>query len=329
MMKFYLAPMEGVTGYIYRNAYHSVFEPADKYFTPFIATSQNQKLRTRDLNDVLPEHNQGLAVVPQILSNCAGDFLLLAKRLQQLGYREVNLNLGCPSGTVVAKKKGSGFLAFPTELDHFLETVCSGLPEEMRLSVKTRIGKEDPEEMVRLLKIYNQYPLAELIVHPRVQTDYYKNKPDLEVFAEVMARSRAPVCYNGDIASAGDFDRLKERFVQVEKVMLGRGVIAAPDLLGRLKAPAKDGCNEAFPALRDRLCEFHDRLYRGYQEEMSGDRNVLFKMKEVWSYMIASVPDPAKDWKRIKKAVTGAAYEDAVAILFEKPEWDAELDRER
>ena len=328
MMGYYLAPMEGVTGYIYRNAYHSVFEPADKYFTPFIATNQNQKLRTRDLKDVLPEHNQGLTIVPQILSNCAADFLLLAKRLQQLGYQEINLNLGCPSGTVVAKKKGSGFLAFPAELDRFLEAVCADLPEGMGLSVKTRIGKEDPDEMVRLLKIYNQYPLTELIVHPRIQTDYYKNKPNLEVFEEILVKSRIPVCYNGDIRSVDDCSRFEERFPQTENIMLGRGVIADPSLIGRLKARAEGGGNTGGPVLRERLMVFHDCLYRGYQEEMSGDRNVLFKMKEVWSYLIASVPDAAKDWKRIRKAVTAAAYEEAIALLFEKKEWTAGLEKE-
>lgn len=318
MMKFYLAPMEGITGYVYRNAYHSVFEPADKYFTPFIATNQNHKLKTRELNDVLPEHNQGQNIVPQVLSNCAGDFLLMAERLQRLGYQEINLNLGCPSGTVVAKKKGSGFLAFPVELNRFLETVCSGLPDGMDLSVKTRIGKEDPEEMCRLLKIYNQYPLTELIVHPRIQTDYYKNTPNLEVFEEVLEKSRASVCYNGDIFSEHDYNQFRERFPLAEKIMLGRGVIAGPALIGQLKG----GGYAKASARRERLKTFHDRLYYGYQQEMSGDRNVLFKMKEVWSYMITSCPDSAKDWKRIRKAATRAAYEEAVASLFGKKEWE-------
>jgi len=321
MMKFYLAPMEGVTGYVYRNAYHAIYEPADKYFTPFLATNQNHKLKTRELKDVLPEHNQGLSVVPQILSNCAADFLFLAEYLGQLGYREINLNLGCPSGTVAAKKKGSGFLAYPVELNRFLEAVFAGLPDGMSLSVKTRIGKEDPEEMCRLLKIYNEYPLSELIIHPRLQTDYYKNTPDLTVFEDAAEKSRAPVCYNGDIFSDQDYLRFRERFPQIEHLMLGRGVIADPALIGRLKAKVPAAEDLGVLAGRERLKAFHDRLYRGYKEEMSGDRNALFKMKEVWSYLIAVCPDSVKDWKRIRKAATGAAYEEAVAALFEKKEW--------
>ena len=222
-MKLYMAPMEGVTGFVYRRAYHACFGPMDRYFTPFIspkgqgADGQTEGERrvcmsTRERRDVLPEHNAGMAVVPQILTNRAEDFLQTAALLGEMGYREVNLNLGCPSGTVTAKGKGAGFLAFPERLEEFFRQVCSGLLQmDMGLSVKTRLGVEEPEEFERLLEIYNQFPLTELIIHPRVLRDYYGNEPRLDWFARALSASRAPVCYNGDIRFPPGFARPEER----------------------------------------------------------------------------------------------------------------------
>ena len=172
-MKFYLAPMEGITGYIYRNAHATYFGGVDKYFTPFIATTQHGKFTSRELNDILPEHNEGIAVIPQILSNNAADVMVTVQQLVTYGYEEVNLNLGCPSGTVVAKGKGSGFLAYPEALDRFLNEVFEKTP--IKISIKTRIGKENPDTFNELMEIFNRYPLEELIIHPRVQTDFYRN----------------------------------------------------------------------------------------------------------------------------------------------------------
>lgn len=316
-MKFYLAPMEGITGYVYRNAYDSVFAKADKYFTPFIATNQNHTLKTRELKDVLPEHNQGMTVVPQLLSNHAGDFVLMAARLEQLGYREVNLNLGCPSGTVAAKKKGSGFLAFPEELDRFFDHVFTELAKHssIRVSVKTRLGKEQPEEIFRLIETYNRYPVSELIIHPRIQRDFYKNSPRLEFYEQAAALSVHPVCYNGDIFSASSYQTFCSRFPQTGQIMLGRGVITDPSLIGRLKNPG----HASGIMTRQKLRAFHDRLYDGYLAEMRDERNTLFKMKEVWSYLSQLFEDSAKDLKRIRKAESAGKYQAAVNELFEKP----------
>ena len=173
----YLAPMEGVTTFLYRRAHAAVYGPLDKYFTPFLEPREKRSMKTKERNEVLPEHNKSLNVVPQILTNHAAGFLELAGTLWEMGYREINLNLGCPSKTVVTRGKGSGFLAAPEELDRFFDAVYKGLPGEMKLSVKTRIGVEADEEFERLLAIYNQYPISELIIHPRLQQDYYKNHP--------------------------------------------------------------------------------------------------------------------------------------------------------
>ena len=161
MEKFYFAPLEGISGYVYRKAYEHYFGGIDKYFIPFIKPNQKGKLSSREKNDILPMHNQGMCAVPQILTNSAEDFIKTAERLQEYGYEEVNLNLGCPSKTVVSKGRGSGFLAEPDRLNAFLEEIFNETP--IRISVKTRIGKESPEEWIRLLEIYNQYPMEEFI----------------------------------------------------------------------------------------------------------------------------------------------------------------------
>ena len=199
MMQFYLAPMEEVTGYVYRNVYHALFGDMDKYVTPFITPTQKRKLKTRDQKEVAPEHNRGMHVVPQIMTNNAEQFVDTCNMLAGLGYGEVNLNLGCPSATVVKKGRGSGFLEDPGKLDRFFEDVFQELDQErstLRVSVKTRIGLEYPEEFEDILKAYNRYPLSEVIIHPRLQKDYYKNTPDLEAFSDALEKSVHPVCYN-------------------------------------------------------------------------------------------------------------------------------------
>ncbi|MEI3218327.1 MAG: tRNA-dihydrouridine synthase family protein [Lachnoclostridium sp.] len=319
-MRYYYAPMEGITGYIQRNACHAFFPGIDKYFTAFIAPNQRGHFSTREKNDILPEHNKGIYLVPQILTNNAEDFILTVRKLAQYGYGEVNLNLGCPSKTVVSKYRGSGFLAKPEELDHFLEEIFS--KTEIKISIKTRIGRDEPEEWEHLMEIYNKYPLEELIVHPRTQKDFYKNTPNLDVFEKVLEKSRCPVCYNGDLFSRREFLDWKEHFPQVDTVMIGRGLLMNPGLVGLIE-------NGMMPD-KETLFAFHNQIYEAYQREMCGDKNVLFKMKELWIYMIRIFTNSKKYAKRIKKAEKLTAYEDAVNDLFKEQELmeDGEEDSE-
>ncbi len=309
-MKYYFAPMEGITGYLYRNAFHSFFPDIDKYFTAFLVPNEKGKLNTREKKDILPEHNEGIYLVPQIMTNRADCFLAGERTLRNYGYREINLNLGCPSKTVVSKCRGAGFLAKPKELDHFLEEVFAHTACE--ISVKTRIGRDDPEEFLRLLEIYNKYPLKELIIHPRTQKEFYKGTPHQDVFAYGELHSRNPVCYNGDIDSLGAYEAWARRFPEADRVMIGRGLLTNPGLVGVLKggeAPEKE-----------RIRRFHDAVYEAYKEEMPGSRVVLFKMKELWVYLIGLFTDSAGYGKRIRKAQKLPAYEDAVRDLFAERE---------
>ena len=305
-MKFYFAPMEGVTGYIFRNAYHTFFGNIDKYFSPFIAANQSESFKTRELKDILPEHNQGLMLVPQLLTNNAADFIHTAKKIKKMGYQEINLNLGCPSGTVVAKNRGAGFLAKREELDAFLDTIFSDAVT--RISIKTRIGKDHPDEFYELIKIFNKYPIEELIIHPRIQKDFYKNVPNLQVFKDATQLSDIPVCYNGDICTKMDYQKLTNDFPGINAVMLGRGLLANPGLINAINGNDK---------LDKKIIRaFHDEIYEEYKAILFGDKNVLFKMKELWFYMIPMFSNNAKYAKKIKKAERLKDYDQIIASLF-------------
>lgn len=309
-MKFYLAPMEGITGYIYRNAYKKNFHNIDKYFTPFIVANKSKSLKTKELRDVLPENNKCINIVPQILTNDSEDFIITSKRLEQLGYNEINLNLGCPSGTVVSKNRGSGFLALREELDKFLEEIFT--LENMKISIKTRIGKDNPEEFYELIKIYNKYPLEELIIHPRTQKDFYGNKPNLEVFKDALSLSKAHVCYNGDIFTVNDYNKIIKDFPNLNSVMFGRGILSNPGLIGEIK-------EETFIDKKV-LKNFHDEILNNYIELFKEEKNALFRMKELWGYMIYIFSDNKKYAKKIKKAQKLKDYNEAISSLFQEQE---------
>lgn len=313
-MQFYLAPMEGLTGYLYRNAHNVHFNHIDKYFSPFIVANQSDRMKSREINDILPENNHGITLIPQLLTNNAKDFIHTSRKISSLGYEEINLNLGCPSGTVVAKNRGAGFLAKKEQLDSFLEEVFA--EAVTKISVKTRIGLDDPEEFYELIDIYNKYPLAELIIHPRIQKDYYKNKPNWSVFRDALSLSKHTVCYNGDIFTVSDYKEFTKSFPEVKNIMIGRGLLVNPGLILEIT----DGIRPD----KDKLNAFHRQIYEGYQAVLFGERNVLFKMKEIWFYLIQLFEDNGKYSKKIRKAERLKDYEEAVASIFH----DLELKKE-
>lgn len=252
MTSIYFAPLEGITGFAFRNTHYAAFASVEKYYTPFTAPNYTHHWKTRDREDVDPAHNKDIPLIPQILTNRADDFLWAAGELVEMGYREINLNLGCPMPTVVKKHRGSGQLEDLDALDLFLEQICTGMEKyglsdekgnsrtgndektcsegKLRFSIKTRIGLRTAENAAELLKIYNRYPLCELIVHPRTQTDLYKGTPDLETFEMILEDSAHPVVYNGDIFTIEDYTELITRFPECPAVMIGRGLIANPAL---------------------------------------------------------------------------------------------------
>lgn len=310
-MEFYLAPMEGLTGFVYRSALHAFFPDIDKYFSPFLVPTQKKVLRNREREDIAPEHNIGMNFVPQILTH-RSDYLLEAVRmLTDMGYREINLNAGCPSPTVVTKGKGAGLLKDADRLDAFLEESFRGMEREnlnCRLSVKARIGMEDAKEFPALLRIFNRYPISELILHPRVGAQKYAGRPDDEAFAYALEFAEHPLCYNGDIYSREDYESFCERFPEVKKIMIGRGLMADPSLIRQIRGGEK--------ASREELKAFHDRIYQSYLETSVHPGAAVPRMKELWTYLGREMPEEKKALKRIKKAKNIEEYEEAVGLLF-------------
>lgn len=306
-VKYYMAPLESVTTWIYRQAHAKIYGRLDKYFIPFLEPHEKRDFKTRELQEILPEHNENIYAVPQILTNRSEGFIKLAKALKDWGYEEVNLNLGCPSKTVVTKGKGSGFLAKPEELERFLTEIFDALSGEVKISVKTRIGKEDPEEFPALLELFNKYPMEELIIHPRVQKDGYGNVPRLELYELAEKQSLNPLCYNGDLYTREKIRNFAERFPGTERLMFGRGFLRDPGLLYNEGKDSKD--------IFEKFWAFHDLVYEGYQERNMGDRNVLFKMKELWSYQVYQFSEPERLFKTFKKVQDCNEYEQMIRNL--------------
>ncbi|MDD3334446.1 MAG: tRNA-dihydrouridine synthase family protein [Eubacteriales bacterium] len=306
-MKILFAPMEGVAHYQYRSAQIACFRPADEYFLPFISP-RNNTFSHRELQDVLPENNLGAPAIPQLLANDSKCFLWAAGELAQMGYREVNLNLGCPSGTVVSKHKGAGQLADVTALKEFLTEIFLHCP--LSISLKTRLGMKDPGEFEPLLQLYSQFPLARLIVHPRVREDYYREPVRMEGFRQALAQIQGTLCYNGDLFTAQRLHDFQDEWPQVQQVMCGRGFLLHPGLM-----ELWDGTGTETP---ERLRQFHDRLMENYQRDIGNATFVLCKMKEVWTWLGVGQNVSAKAMKRIRKADGYSRYNEAVAGAFEE-----------
>ena len=305
-MELSFAPMEGVTYHAYRRIHARLFPGAAEYYSPFIAPDGDGRFKTSGLRDVLPENNEGIRLIPQILCNRAGPFLAAAQQLADLGYEEVNLNAGCPSGTVVGKHKGAGMLADREGFDRCLEEIFSKCP--IRVSVKSRLGLNSTGELPALLEIYRRYPLSKLILHARDRLGMYKSKPDWDSFALAMEGLPFPVAYNGNICTPADLQRLTDRFPTLSHVMLGRGAAADPALFRR--------CCGGAPLTLTELIVFHDELVEAYLSEGIAPPHVAARMKELWFYLLCMFRDSDRQAKAIMKARTLSDYQAAVQMLF-------------
>lgn len=310
MSRMYLAPMEGITGYVYRNAHQETFGDIDRYFMPFLT---NSGLSRKELHDILPANNAGMEVIPQILTNQSPVFLELAGILQSYGYEEVNLNLGCPSGTVAAKNRGSGFLRDPEGLERFLTEIFDKSP--LRISVKTRIGFASETEWPGIRTLLGSFPFTEMIVHPRLREDFYRGEVRMGQFdmaaAEWEHTDRIDsLCYNGDIFSVEDYEHFRESHPRIRQIMMGRGVITNPGLPGEIRGKGR--------MTREKLAEFLDRLTDGYCREMAEERNVLARCLEVWSYLQYEFADSGQVFRHVRKCRTVQEYRSVVASALEE-----------
>ena len=301
-MRYDFAPMEGLTDSIYRRIHHRFFPGVDRYIMPFLSPTVHRSLTHKEDRELPFADKEEFVAVPQILTKSAEDFLWAAQVCKDRGYREVNLNLGCPSGTVVSKGKGSGMLSDLAGLDAFLEEIFSRCV--LPISVKTRLGLTQPEEFPAILEIFNRYPMVELTVHPRVRKQFYDGDVNLEMFRYTHENSRNPLCYNGDLKSKADIEKIARQFPQITAMMLGRGLVADPSMLSQEPADAV------------KLEAFMNELLENYMEAFGGSRNAMFRLKENWHFLITRFSGAEKLWKRLRKTTDLGEYKAVCGEIF-------------
>lgn len=299
------APMEGLTTAVFRRLHHQYFGGTDLYYIPFITPTVEPKFTDRHLKELSPEVNSGIPVVPQLLSNRPADFIWAAKALLDLGYKEVNLNLGCPSGTVVAKGKGSGFLRDLYALERFLDEIFSaGIT--VPISIKTRLGWANTEEFGDILNLYKKYPLSLLIVHMRLKTDQYKGEVRKEALLEHLDEIPFPLGVNGDMITTSDMTDFSQMFREPKMLMVGRSLMADPALFRKYKGgPA---------AALEEIKNFTTALFDAYTEAFQNRRNAMMRMKEFWFFQANLFEENPKAFKNIFKSKT---EEDFLAAVEE------------
>ena len=300
-MRYYFAPMEGLTDSIYRRLHHKYFPGVDRYYMPFLSPTIHRQLTHKEDRELPMADSVPFAAVPQVLTKVPEDFLWAAEVCRDRGYDEVNLNIGCPSGTVVSKGKGSGMLRNPSELDRFLEEIFSASP--LPVSVKTRLGLENSEEFPAILEVLNRYPIRELTIHPRVRKQFYDGTVDMDMFDYAVQNSTNPLCYNGDILSLQQAETLLQKYPQIQSVMIGRGLIADPGMLsGGTDIAALEG--------------FMNELMAVYEVEFGGSRNAIFRLKENWGFLHNRFEGCDKLWKRLRKTTDAAEFKSISAEIF-------------
>jgi len=302
--------MKGFTDHLFRSAFADHFGGFDLAVAPFITTKQGHRVQRKYVKDVLPENNTRMPVIPQILSKTAGDFIVLANYLYDLGYHTVNWNLGCPYPMVANKQRGSGMLPYTDRIQTFLDRV---IPEiNGSLSIKLRLGWKENTDIFRLLPVIDPYPLSEIIIHPRTGLQRYEGSVDLDAFEDCLTMTRHTVVYNGDIRTVEGLRRLSQRFDRIHAWMIGRWCIVDPFLPGRIKTGVDD-----IPDRIHRMQQFHETLFEAYNRVLDGPSHVMNKMKGLWRYFSLSFEDSKKSMKSITKSRRPEQYLKRVNLFFE------------
>lgn len=310
-MKYTMAPMEGIGGFLYRNVQESLFPGADSYYAPFITTTEKDRVASHYLTDLLPVNNRVNRLVPQIMANDAGAFLRMADKVKELGYDEVNLNLGCPSGTVTKKGRGAGFLGEREKLAAFLDAIFA-VDHGYAISIKTRVGIEDEDEIDQLIPIFASYPIRELTIHPRLLRDGYKHDVRLNAFEKAYRALKCPVQYNGDIRCANDRDIILKNYDGVSGVMIGRGALADPAIFRTMKG--------GLPLERQELLVFSQTLEDVFLRNYRSRHTVTIKMKEVWVHLSESFDNCREPFRALLKAQNLEELNIAVTMFLDEAE---------
>lgn len=306
-----LAPIRGITDRLYRNTYPKYFTGIDYAVAPFVASSKQKNIDKNLIKEFEIKESAGLNAMPQLLGKDADDFIKNAHALKAMGYETVNWNLGCPFPMVTNKCKGSGLLCHPDIIASFLEKVIPAI--NIKLSIKLRLGLNNTDEILKLIPIFNQYPLDDLIIHPRTGKQLYSGTVDLDAFEKCIEPSVHKIIYNGDINSLEDFNMISTRFPHIEKFMIGRGALSNPFLPSEIKGDSPLSATEKNTTLR----KFHDDLYNSYTAILSNSTHLLDRMKGEWYYLAAMFPNKEKVQKKIRKANTVAHYNDEVNRIFD------------
>lgn len=309
------APLQGFTEYPFRNALHTTIGGIDTFYAPYIRFENDHTIKKKYLKDIQPNHNLMVPLVPQILVKSSDDFLQLSQLIADLGYPEVNWNLGCPYPMVAKRQLGSGLLPYPDRIQHILETVIPKI--EIKLSIKIRAGYESPDEIFRVIRQINEFPIHEIILHPRIGKQLYKGRADWNIFDEIRLLSKIPLAYNGDITDSETFKNLETRFHNTTHWMIGRGLLSNPFLGYEIKQEKKPDAK-----LKQTLfSEFHHHLQEHYLREHSGETHLIRKLLSYWDFFSEMFTDGHKLYKRLKKCHHFNEFNKTVAYILAEESW--------
>ncbi|WP_370408842.1 tRNA dihydrouridine synthase [Tenacibaculum dicentrarchi] len=304
------SPLQGFTDFRFRNAQHKYFGGIDTYYAPYIRLNGKMVVKSSYKRDLLPENNNTLTVIPQVITNDPDEFLFVAKYVQSLGYNELNWNLGCPYPMVTKSGMGSGLICNPARIDEVLHKAHN--ETDILVSMKMRMGYENSEEILNSFPILDKYPLKNVAIHARIGKQLYKGGVDLDAFQKCIDVAKHQLYYNGDITSVAGFKAIQERFPSITHFMIGRGLIADPFLPQMIK----DNTTE-YPKDRwQRFETFHNEIYQQYDEFLSGPTPIKMKMLGFWEYFSQSFSNPQKTYKKIKKAGNPKKYQAAVKEIL-------------
>lgn len=312
-MNLSLAPIQGMTTACYRNAFARIFGGIDEYYTPFISTAEMKKVTPLLLKDLLPECNNSISkLIPQLISNNGEHFRFFSSAITNLGYNEINWNIGCPYPMVRRKKKGSGILPFPDMIRNFLDIACAD--NSYTVTVKMRLGLHDAEEGMKVIEVLNDYPLGGVIIHARTGIQMYTGNVDLDSFGTLASACKHEITYNGDIFSYDDFIRISSEFPNIKNFMLGRGALRDPFLPSHIKGNLIPTENKM-----GMIKELHDEVYAYNKSVLSGEKHLCDRMKEFWIYMSVHTDMDGKLMKLVKKCTTSIEYSEVTGQVLNSP----------
>ena len=309
------SPLQGFTDFRFRNAFHKYFGGIDTFYSPYIRFNGKLVIKSSYKRDLALEHNNSLEVIPQIMTNDAEEFLFVVKYIQELGYKELNWNLGCPYPMVTKRGMGSGLICNPEKINHILDRVHT--ETDVLVSMKMRMGYETPEEIQEVFPILDKYPLKNIAIHARIGKQLYKGGVDWDSFQKCIDNTKHKLYYNGDITSVAAFKKAQERFPSIDHWMIGRGLIADPFLPQMIKDNTTNYPKNSMETFR----EFHDTIFKEYDAFLSGPTPIRMKMLGFWEYFSQSFDNPQKVLKKIKKAKNIKNYETAVSEITANKEF--------